>query len=244
MNNYLPLIIPTIAGLTTILGIIPTYFKFNQNKIINSSISFSLGVMLTISIISLIPESLHYLNRNLIESIIYILIFINIGILTNRLIDRKVSINNNLYKLGIVSMIAIIMHNIPEGIITSITTEKNLSLGISTSIGIALHNIPEGISISIPIYFATKSRKKAYIYTTLSGLSELLGALISIILLKNFINNFILAFILGITAGIMIDISINELLKESLSYNNKKITIPSILLGIVIMLICKYIFNI
>ena len=141
-------------------------------------------------------------------------------------------------------MIAIIMHNIPEGIITSITTEKNLSLGISTSIGIALHNIPEGISISIPIYFATKSRKKAYIYTTLSGLSELLGALISIILLKNFINNFILAFILGITAGIMIDISINELLKESLSYNNKKITIPSILLGIVIMLICKYIFNI
>ena len=240
MNNYLILIIPTISGLLTVLGVIPTYFNINQNKIINFSLSFSLGVMSTISIISLIPESFNYLDRSIIENIIYILIFINIGILTNKLIDKKININNNLYKIGIISMIAIILHNIPEGIITAITTASNLSLGLSLMVAIALHNIPEGISIAIPLYYATKSRKKAYLYTFISGISELIGAVISLVFLKDIINNFILAALLGITAGIMLDISLNELLKESLSYNNKKITITSIILGIVIMLICKY----
>ena len=240
MNNYLILIIPTISGLLTVLGVIPTYFNINQNKIINFSLSFSLGVMSTISIISLIPESFNYLDRSIIENIIYILIFINIGILTNKLIDKKINISNNLYKIGIISMIAIILHNIPEGIITAITTASNLSLGLSLMVAIALHNIPEGISIAIPLYYATKNRKKAYLYTFISGISELIGAVISLVFLKDIINNFILAALLGITAGIMLDISCNELLKESLSYNNKKITITSIILGIVIMLICKY----
>ena len=105
----------------------------------------------------------------------------------------------------------LIIHNIPEGIITYITSYKNIHLGIKLSLAIALHNIPEGIIISIPLYYSTNSRKKALLYTSISGFSELFGAVIAKVFLANITNN-VLGIILAVTAGIMIYISIFELL--------------------------------
>ena len=126
------------------------------------------------------------------------------------MIDKKEASCNNLYKLGIISMIALILHNIPEGMITFLTTSKNTSLGISLSLSIALHNIPEGMIISIPIYYGEGSRKKACFYTLIAALSEPFGALISYLFLYN-INNFLFAILLSMTAGIMIYLSIYEI---------------------------------
>ena len=237
-----PFIITFLAGISTVLGIIPIFIKKDKNKIINLSLSFSSGVMFSISLFSLIPESLHLINN-----FILVLIFINIGLIISSYTDKYISnrINNNsLYKLGIVSIIALILHNIPEGVTTFITSSNNLKIGFILSLGIALHNIPEGISIAVPIYYSTNSYRKAFIYTFIAGFSELIGGIFSYIFLSHYINSFILSVILGITSGIMIQISLFELIPNSLKYKDYKNTILGFILGFIIMIICIYIFKI
>lgn len=239
-------IITFLAGISTIIGVIPTYFNSKyKDSIINLSLSFACGIMFSISIFSLIPESLNYLGSKSFFNIILLLLFINIGLIISTYIDKKISkriSNNSLYKLGIVSIIALILHNIPEGVTTFLTTSNNFRIGLTLSLAIALHNIPEGISIAVPIYYSTKSHKKAFIYTFISGFSELIGGILSYIFLSHFINSFILSIILGVTAGIMIQISLFELLPNSLKYKNYKNTIIGFILGFSIMIICIYIF--
>ena len=237
----MPFLLTFLAGMSTILGSILIFKKDDLNTIIGA-LSFASGVMITMSIVDLLPESYNLINFNTFLKIIYILLFMNIGIIISKIIDRRIVTENKLYKVGIVSMIAIILHNIPEGIITYITSRNNIKLGISISLAIAAHNIPEGISISIPIYYATKSHKKAILYTFISGISELLGAIISHLFLINITNNE-LGFLFSIVAGIMIYIAFTKLLPTSLSYKNKKITYLSFILGILFMLFSKFILK-
>ncbi len=240
--NLLAFLLSLISSISTLFGIIFIY-KSDDN-IVSNCLYFTSGVMITVSIIDLIPESFKLFRTNikLIPTILFILIFINIGCLISKYIDNKTNNDNSLYQVGIISMIAIIIHNIPEGIITYITANKNLKLGIMLTISIMLHNIPEGISIAIPIYHGTKNKRKAIIYTLIAGFSELFGTIIAFILLSSFINNFILACILSITAGIMIYISIFELIKEGRHYNNKFKTI-FLLIGIIIVILTQIIIN-
>ena len=233
-----PFILTTIAGLSTLLGTIPIFINLkNENKIIATACSFASGVMLSVSIFDLIPESLKYLHES--NTFIFIsFIFIIIGIIISFLIDKtvdKINNGNSLFKVGILSMIVIILHNIPEGIITYIVSNKNLILGISICISIAIHNIPEGISIAVPIYYSTKSKTKAFFYTLISSISELGGAIITYLFLKKYMNNLIIGIILSITAGIMIQISINKLYPESKNYSEKRTTLFFII-GIIFMI--------
>ena len=123
--------------------------------------------MIFISIFDLIPTSFKYLFKfyELIPSIIIISIFLFFGFLFIYFIKHVIKVEEDLYKVGIISMIALIVHNIPEGIITFLTTTKDFKLGLSLSLSIALHNIPEGISIFVPIYFSNHNKKKAILYT-------------------------------------------------------------------------------
>ncbi len=245
MNKTLfSFLITFLAGLSTMFGIIPIYLNQKKaNRVIAASLAFSAGVMLSISIFSLIPEATALIKEDikLFPTFLIVLIFVVIGILFSSLIDQKIEekiTNNNLYKLGIISIIVLMLHNIPEGITTFISTKTSLSLGLSLSLGIALHNIPEGISIAVPIYYSTKSKFKAISYTALSGFSELFGAIIAYLFIAKYVNNFILGVILAITAGIMTHISIYELLPNSCDYKKKKVTILSFLTGIIVMILC------
>lgn len=239
----MPFIITFISGISTILGVIPTYFNSKyKDKIINFSLAFACSVMLTVSVFSLIPEAIGYINVSFI-SIILLFIFINIGFIISNYIDKGMSkiSSNSLFKLGVVNIIALVLHNIPEGVITFLTSSNDIRLGISIALAIALHNIPEGISIAVPIYYSTNSHKKAFIYTFIAGFSELIGGIISYIFLSQYINNFILFIILSITAGLMIHLSVFELLP-----NTKKniTTIIGLLLGFIIMISTIFIFKI
>ena len=219
-----PFIITFISGITTILGIIPTYISsIYKDYVIRLSLLFSCIVMFSISIFSLIPEAINYIGFSFIN-IILLLIFINIGIIISGYIDKRIESisSNSLYKLGIVSIIALVLHNIPEGIITFLTSSKDIKLGISIAIAIALHNIPEGISIAIPIYYSTNNRRITFIYTFIAGFSEFVGGIISYIFLYRFINNYTLFIILSITAGIMIHLSIFELLPSFIKYKKEE----------------------
>lgn len=235
-------LLTTIAGLSTMLGTIPIFIKLkDENKVIASSLSFAAGVMICVSITDLVPEALTLLktNHNGLLTIILTFIFIIIGIITSTIIDKSLPTTTDipLYKVGIISMLAIILHNIPEGIATFISTTTQISLGISLTIAIALHNIPEGISISIPIYYATKKKSRALLYTFTSALSEPLGAIITYLFLLPFINSTILGLLFSFIAGIMIQISLTELLPTSINYERPGLTKTFFILGVIFMLL-------
>ena len=128
-------------------------------------------------------------------------------------------------------MIAIILHNVPEGIATFMTSSNDLKLGITLTIAIALHNIPEGISIAIPIYYATTKKTKAIFYTFISGISELIGAIIAYLFLARYMTDAMMGILFSLIAGIMIHISIYELIPTSKSYKEVKLTYKAFFIG-------------
>ena len=246
-NNYLyAFILSFLAGISTLIGALLIYFdKHKGNKIITISLSFAAGVMICVSLIDLLPNSYRMIlnTSNIFPRTILTLIFMIIGIIISMMIDKylpdtKENTNNNeLYKIGIISMIAIIMHNIPEGIATFITSSNNIKLGITLTIAIALHNIPEGISIAIPIYHSTNNKIKALLYAFISGISEVLGSIIAYLFLSPFITDNIMAYLYAIIAGIMIHISIYELIPTAYSNSSFKCLLKYLLLGFTIMIL-------
>ena len=179
MNKILSsFILTSLAGLSTIIGYFIIFIKGDKKKLITFSLAFASGVMITISLIDLIPSSFTYLSSyNLVFRLLLMAFFFVLGVFLSFYISIHVgNQESSLKKVGIISMIAIILHNIPEGIITFMVSGVNLNLGIKLAIAISLHNIPEGISIAIPLYFATKKKFKTFIYVLISGFSEILGA--------------------------------------------------------------------
>ena len=240
----MPFLLTLIASLSTLLGSIPIFLKKSKNLII-TSLAFAAGVMITVSITDLIPESYSLLinNHNKFETILLILIFINIGVIISMIIDKFLPSNNELYRVGIVNMLAIILHNIPEGIATFITSSNNITLGITLTIAIAAHNIPEGIGIALPIYYSINSKTKALLYTFISGISEFLGAIIAFLFLKDIINLNNLGLLFSLIAGVMIHISIYELIPTSLKYKKYNQSIIAFILGVLFIIVNFIIFH-
>lgn len=242
----MPFLLTTLAGISTLIGALVIFIKRKNDNIIISSLAFAGSVMVMVSISDLIPESYNLIikNHSLFETIILILLFINVGIIISMLIDKYLPSNENkLYRVGIVSMIAIILHNIPEGIATFVTSSSNIGLGITLTLAIAAHNIPEGITIALPIYYSTNSKLKAILYTFISGLSELFGAIIAFLFLKPIVNDTNLGVLFAIIAGIMIHIASYELFPTSFKYKKNILSIISIIIGFLFILMTHNLFS-
>lgn len=219
-------------------------FIKKKDNVIPNSLNFASGVMFSISILDLLPNAFNKININYdtFGSILLTLIFLCIGVIVDILIDNLIKIDNKLYKIGILSSLALMIHNIPEGIITFVTASSNTSLGILLAIAIALHNIPEGILISIPIYYAKNSRIKAFIYTFISGMSEFLGAILGFIMFKNLNTDHIMGFIFAFISGLMLYIAIYEIPNILKSYKKGRGYIYFII-GVLIMVINHIFFG-
>lgn len=247
-TKFYSLLIPFFSGISTTIGFLPIFIsKKYQNILIPFSLSFSAGVMIFLSCFSLIPEAFLCLKTgDFLHQILLTIISILIGFFLSSYIDMKIETKiktNSLYKLGILSIIVLILHNIPEGITTYLTTEANYSLGISLAFAIALHNIPEGIAIAIPIYYSTKDKKKAFNYTFISGFSEFLGAIFAYLFFKKYINKLLLFYLFSTTAGIMLHLSFIDLLPNSFQYKKKKTSLLGFALGSLIMILCLSILH-
>ncbi len=242
MNNFIyPLIITSIAGIATLLGNILLFVNLKyKDDLISFALGLSFIVMLMISIFDLIPEGL-VLGRLEVgdTKILFIitLLLLLIGYFIVSIIERKIKSNDNLYKIGLLSMISLLIHNIPEGILCALTSSTNLEVGVRFSFMIMIHNIPEGICISLPIYYATKNRGKAFLYTLISSFGEITGALIALLFLNKFLNNSLLYVILIVVAGIMITLSILKILKEGLIYRRYFYLILGIIIGFIIVIL-------
>lgn len=245
-----PLVVSTIAGLSTALGSLVIFLKWKKehiNQFITFCLSFSLAIMIGISITDLIPNSTFVLLQKfkLIKGSILCILAFAIGIILVNFLNKKINTakenmqeeKGRLYKLGILSMLALMLHNLPEGIATFMSAYQDMSLGISLGLAIMMHNIPEGISIAVPIYYATNKKSSAIKKTLLSGLAEPLGAILAYIFLSKYITNEFISIVLLFVAGIMICLSINELLPQAMEYKENKYIYYGLLVGVFVIMI-------
>ena len=241
-NSIFPLILSSIGS------VLVFFTKTKNNRFLTFSLGFSAGVMITVSFTDLFPAAQQAITKyhGKINGILWSILFMLLGAIIAFLIDSfipteeksqvpKDDKNFGLFRVGLVSTIALMIHNFPEGIATFVSGYQDVALGISVTLAIALHNIPEGISIAMPIYFATNSRAKALKYSFLSGMAEPLGAFIAFLFLKPFINELVLGIVFAVVSGIMMYISFSELIPSSRQYGHIKLSLASIFLGISIM---------
>ena len=262
MNNpiYFAFGLTLLAGLCTGVGSILSllYKKFNP-KFLGGMLGLSAGVMLYVSFVEIINKariSLTVVSGEKLGAIYTVVGFFG-GILVIMLIDKlmpsheheeqQIPLNQEdndkkLYRLGLFSALALAIHNFPEGLATFMSAINEPSYGISIAFAVAVHNIPEGIAVAVPIYYATKSRKKAFWYSFLSGLAEPIGAVIGYFILKQFFDDSIFGIIFSGVAGIMVYISLNELIPTAKEYAGQKLTMYGVLVGMLIMAVSLLLF--
>ena len=248
-ENVVPaLLLTAVAGLSTGIGSAIAYF-IRKPKVIYLSISlgFSAGVMIYISFMELLADAMETLGD------FWALIAFFVGIIFIGLIDMlipeaenpheykdlddtsKQGTSDHLMRTGLLTALAIGIHNFPEGLATFGTALSDVKLGLFIAIAIAIHNIPEGISVSMPIFYATGSRGKAFFYSFLSGVAEPLGAIVGYLILMPFISESLIAYLLAFVAGIMVYISVDELLPMAHRYGHEHTVLAGIVAGMFVM---------
>lgn len=245
------------AGLSTGIGsALAFYSKKTNEKFLSAALGFSAGVMIYVSFMEIIPKAIASLESayGYSKGYIYTTVAFFMGILIIGLIDKLVPEQENpheihspdemtsdqikekeLLRMGMFSALAIAIHNFPEGLATFIGALNDPALGVSIAVAIAIHNIPEGIAVSVPIYYATGDKKKAFMYSFLSGLSEPVGAIIGYFILRSFINDAMFGVVFAGVAGIMVYISLDELLPTAEKYGEHHIAITGLIAGMAVM---------
>ena len=150
--------------------------------------------------------------------------------------------HNKLLRMGMFTALAIGIHNFPEGLATFLAALQDPHLGVAIAVAVALHNIPEGISVSVPIFYATGSRKRAFLYSALSGLAEPVGAIIAYLAIRFFVGGSgarvpqeVMGILFGGVAGIMVYISLDELLPTSRAYGKGHDSLFGLVAGMLVM---------
>jgi zinc transporter, ZIP family len=240
MEFFGPFLISLIAGLSTCLGYLLTYIKTkNINNYLTVSLSFACGVMLLISVKELIPIPLKYIILSYSKPLnIIILVFIPfIAYLIFKTTNKAIKTDNSLYRVGLLSMITLLLHNIPEGMATFMAASTNTLLGLKLGVAIMAHNIPEGICISVPIYYATKNRGKAFLYTFIAAIAEPIGAILMYTIFKEYISINILNIILYFIGSLMISICLLEIIPEIRKYHCLSGVLYGLILSLFILLL-------
>lgn len=234
-----------IAGFATAIGSAIALFlgeRAKRPKFAAFCTGFAAGVMIFVSFAEMFPNAKAAFSSQPAVAALNATTSLFIGMMIIPLLTlipmpkarKKVNNGSALKKTAYLSAIAIAIHNLPEGIATLSSALYSPNLGLSVVFAIALHNIPEGIAVYMPIYLATGSRKKAFMLSALSGMTEPLGAAIGYFVLMPFWNNTINAAILAAVAGIMIYISIKELIPLSIDCH-KRFSFYGVFIGMAVM---------
>jgi ZIP family zinc transporter len=253
------------AGLSTGIGSCIAFFaKKSEVGLLSLGLGFSAGVMIYISFVEILAkskESIAVLSSPKLASWIAVGSFF-LGIIITALIDKVIPEYENphevrsdhdlsllkgegtlsegvsspsLMRTGVFTALAIAIHNFPEGFVTFLGALVDPVFGISIAVAIAIHNIPEGISVSVPIFYATGNRRKAFIYSFLSGIAEPIGALAGYFILRPFLNDVVIGVMFAVVAGIMVYISFDELLPTARKYGKGHTAILGLVSGMAVM---------
>lgn len=253
------------AGLATGVGSALAFFaKKTNTRFLAISLGFSAGVMIYVSLIEIFQKAKYaligvYGNTN---GYWYTVAAFFSGIVVIALIDKMIPSGENphevhsatemtplqkshhpkLMRMGLMTALAIGIHNFPEGLATFTAGLTDPALGLAIAVAIAIHNIPEGIAVSVPIYYATGSRKKAFWYSFLSGVSEPVGALLGYFFLMQFFSEALFGFLFAGVGGIMVFISLDELLPTAEKYGEHHLCIYGLITGMAVMALSLLLF--
>jgi ZIP family zinc transporter len=253
------------AGLATGIGSAVAFMSKRMDaRFLSGALGFSAGVMIYVSMIEIFRKAQSSLVSELgeINGYWYTTAAFFGGMFMISLIDKlvptpenphkSVSVEdmdlvdevgkNELMRMGLFSALAIAIHNFPEGIATFVSALQDPALGISIAVAIAIHNIPEGIAVSVPIYYATRDRKRAFTYSFLSGLSEPVGAFVGYVFLYRYLSGVVFGLLFAAVAGIMVFISLDELLPTAEKYGEHHIAIYGVVAGMITMAISLLLF--
>lgn len=262
-NTIFAFSLTILAGLSTGIGSIIALFTDSTNKkFLSVSLGFSAGVMIYVSMIEIFSKAQDALILQFglkLGNIVNVISFFS-GMFIIAVIDRLIPDETNpheianindkmdiekalkLKRMGVFTALAIAIHNFPEGLATFVSAMQEPNLAIPIVVAIAIHNIPEGIAVSVPIYQATNSKKKAFLYSFCSGLAEPLGAIIGWIVLMPFMNDAVFGIIFAMVAGIMVFISLDELLPAAREYGEHHLSIYGLVAGMIVMAISLLFF--
>lgn len=253
------------AGLATGVGsALAFYAKKTNESFLSAALGFSAGVMIYVSLIEIFAKartSLEDFYGAPQKAYLVTTIAFFSGIALIALIDKFVPEAENpheikdvgemteesrkkqsLLRMGLFSALAIAIHNFPEGLATFMSAINDPTLGISIAVAIAIHNIPEGIAVSVPIFYATGSKKKAFSLSFLSGLSEPVGAILGFFLLRSIMSEAMFGIVFAGVAGIMVYISLDELLPTAEKYGKHHIAIGGLIAGMIVMAVSLVMF--
>ncbi len=252
------------AGLATGIGSVIAFASRRMDeKFLSFALGFSAGVMIYVSMIEIFFKAKESLVDYMGAEAGYWVTTLSFfgGIVLIAVIDTLVPSFANphevhspeemsaeekraksLYRMGLFSALAIAIHNFPEGLATFTSTLQDPGLGVPVAIAIAIHNIPEGIAVSVPIFYATKSKGRAFRLSFLSGLSEPVGAAVGYGLFAAFFNDAVFGILFGAVAGIMVFISLDELLPTAEKYGEHHIAIYGVVMGMAVMAVSLLLF--
>lgn len=264
-NVWIALLLTVFAGLSTGIGSALAFFSRRTNtRFLSLALGFSAGVMIYVSFVEILSKA----RISLVEGIgetgghwLTAAAFFG-GILLIALIDKFIPSADNpheirmiedmegqgdqqkrrLKRIGTLTALAIAIHNFPEGMATFIAAMSDPGLGVAIAVAIAIHNIPEGIAVSVPIFYATGSRRKAFWHSFASGLAEPVGAIAAYLLLMPFIGPLTFGLLFAGVAGIMVFISLDELLPAAREFGEHHLSIYGLIAGMAIMAISLLLF--
>lgn len=253
------------AGLATGIGSTIAFFAKTTNKSFFAvSMGFSAGVMIYLSFAEILPKATQYVEDYVTatEAAGIAAGALIAGLVLMAVIDALVPSGANphentdvellgtsdtplqgvdevrnkaLLRMGVFVALAIAIHNFPEGLATFLLVLDDPQIGIALAIAVAMHNIPEGIAVSVPVYYATKSRLKAFRLSFLSGLAEPAGAVIGYLILAQFLNHFVLGIIFAMVAGVMVFLAIDTLLPTARNSARGHLTVYGVIAGMAVM---------
>jgi ZIP family zinc transporter len=250
------------AGLATGIGSALAFFTKQTNRqFLSVALGFSAGVMIYVSFVEILPKASDRLisERGETTGLTYAVLGFLGGLILMAVVDRLIPKFSNphenmsvelmedptarseylrqraLMRTGTFVALAVALHNFPEGLATFLITLEDPALGVAVAVAIAIHNIPEGIAVSVPIYYATGKKGKAFSYSFFSGLAEPLGALLGYFALRPFLTDTALGVIFAGVAGIMVFISLDELLPAAREYGKPHLAIYGLIAGMAVM---------
>ncbi len=263
-NVWLAFGLTALAGLSTGIGSALAFFaKKTNTRFLSVSLGFSAGVMIYVSLVEILAKaqrSLQAVMGTKPGALATVIAFFA-GMLLIAIIDRLIPKKDNpheiksltaetpakrdrgrLLRTGLFTALAIAIHNFPEGLATFVSALQEPSLAIPIVVAIAIHNIPEGIAVSAPIYYATGSKKKAFLYSFASGLSEPVGAVIGYLILMPLMSDMVYGLLFAGVAGIMVFISLDELLPSAREYGEHHLSIYGLVAGMAVMAVSLILF--
>lgn len=242
-NMVTALALTTVAGLATTIGSVMGIFVRKPGpRFMALTLGFSGGVMILVSFVELLAGGIEAVGFGPAHVAFFV------GMLAMFLIDFLIpheymaehhhtegGAQGDLMKTGLLVALGLGIHNFPEGMATFAGALQDVSLGLAIAGAIALHNIPEGLAVSAPIYAATGSRRKAFLWSFLSGVAEPVGAAVAALVLLPFLTHEVLGLLLSAVAGIMVFISLDELVPVARSFGQEHLSIVGVGLGMAVM---------